>query len=357
MADGTGIEDGAADSIARSPTVDAWLEALPDQSCGADPEYDDEFREMEKAAIGKPGTQFAEDSDAVAPDWRAVSGYAETLFERTRDVRVAIYWARSRLRTEGFASLPSSLRLVHGLLDRHWDAVHPMPDGDDAYARVNALNDMASATSLLGDLRESMVVSDRTIGEVRARDVEIALGTLEARSTDPSYSRSQIEQMLAAAAASNPELVAVPRVALEYVERLKDLMRERVGYASAPEMVPITAILGSVGEMMPAAESAAPAPEPEGDGSVRADAGPRGALRSGLPGVIDTRADALKAIDMVCDYLERTEPTNPAQLLLRRARRLVNKNFLELVRELAPESLGEVARIMGMSADEVASSE
>ena len=56
---------------------------------------------------------------------------------------------------------------------------------------------------------------------------------------------------------------------------------------------------------------------------------------------------------MVCDYLERAEPTNPAQLLLRRARRLVNKNFLELVRELAPESLGEVARIMGMSADEV----
>ena len=42
---------------------------------------------------------------------------------------------------------------------------------------------------------------------------------------------------------------------------------------------------------------------------------------------------------MVCEYLERTEPTNPAQLLLRRARKLVNKNFVELVRELAPESL------------------
>ena len=30
-------------------------------------------------------------------------------------------------------------------------------------------------------------------------------------------------------------------------------------------------------------------------------------------------------------------------LLLRRARKLVNKNFVELVRELAPESLNEVA--------------
>ncbi len=56
---------------------------------------------------------------------------------------------------------------------------------------------------------------------------------------------------------------------------------------------------------------------------------------------------------MVCEYLERTEPTNPAQLLLRRARKLVNKNFVELVRELAPESLNEVARVMGISAEEL----
>ena len=75
--------------------------------------------------------------------------------------------------------------------------------------------------------------------------------------------------------------------------------------------------------------------------------------RDGLTGAIESRDDALRAIDMVCEYLERTEPTNPAQLLLRRARRLVNKNFVELVRELAPESLGEVARVMGISADEL----
>jgi type VI secretion system protein ImpA len=68
---------------------------------------------------------------------------------------------------------------------------------------------------------------------------------------------------------------------------------------------------------------------------------PRGGGRS-LTGSIEIRNDALRAIDMVCEYLERTEPTNPAQLLLRRARKLVNKNFVELVRELAPESLNEV---------------
>jgi type VI secretion system protein ImpA len=74
--------------------------------------------------------------------------------------------------------------------------------------------------------------------------------------------------------------------------------------------------------------------------------------QAGLSGAIDTRLDALRAIDMVCEYLERTEPTNPAQLLLRRARKLVDKNFLELVREFAPQSVEEVARILGVPADD-----
>ena len=59
-------------------------------------------------------------------------------------------------------------------------------------------------------------------------------------------------------------------------------------------------------------------------------------------------AEALRAIEMVCDYLERAEPTNPAQLLLRRAGRLLGHNFLQLMKELAPDALSEVARIMGV---------
>ena len=89
---------------------------------------------------------------------------------------------------------------------------------------------------------------------------------------------------------------------------------------------------------------------------IRAGAARGGRTRSGGLGTrIDSRADALRAIEMVCDYLERAEPTSPAQLLLRRASKLVDKNFLELVREFAPEAFGEVAKVMGVSADESSS--
>ena len=79
----------------------------------------------------------------------------------------------------------------------------------------------------------------------------------------------------------------------------------------------------------------------------------RRGYRVGLSGGIDSGNAALRAIELVYECLERTEPNNPAQLLLRRARKLVIKNFVELVRELAPESLNEVARVMGISAEEL----
>jgi type VI secretion system protein ImpA len=51
------------------------------------------------------------------------------------------------------------------------------------------------------------------------------------------------------------------------------------------------------------------------------------ARRGGGPQSIESREDAIKALQAICAYLERSEPTNPAQLLLRRAERLIDKSF------------------------------
>jgi len=288
----------------------------------------------------------------VPPDWRAVLAHTQSLFERTRDLRIAVYWTRACMRLEGVASLTEGLRLIHGLLSRYWEELHPMPDDGDAYARVNALNEMGSLRGMLGDLRDSLVLDDRSVGELRGRDVEVALGVLEPRSGDVAYSRSTVEQMLSEGAQAKPEVREFPARALAQVAELQQLMRDRVGYASAPELDALVTTLTGLRDLMPAADAGDGAAGEGGSGEAEGDSPRRGGGRS-LTGSIESRNDALRAIDMVCEYLERTEPTNPAQLLLRRARKLVNKNFVELVRELAPESLNEVARVMGISAEEL----
>ena len=351
-------DDMAEGAPAEAPPtiVDAWLESLGDPPCGEDLEYDNDFLELTQAVAGKPGSQFAEPQP---PDWLAVRGLSETLLDRTRDLRIAVMWGRAMLHVEGAISLPETLRLVHGLLDRHWDTLHPVPDDGDAYARVNVLTDMCSTAGLLGDLRAALVIGNRAIGELSGRDIAIALGQFEAREDESPPGKDQIEEMLRSAVADEPALGTLATKSLDVLERLGALMGDRVGSGDSPDLAPLVDAIAGIGSLMPipAVESATDdAGFADADAAADTDSGASPTRRGsahGLGDTIDTRADALRAIDMVCEFLERTEPTNPAQILLRRARRLVNKNFLELVREFAPDAVGEVARIMGVSADDL----
>jgi type VI secretion system protein ImpA len=45
--------------------------------------------------------------------------------------------------------------------------------------------------------------------------------------------------------------------------------------------------------------------------------------------------------------MEQHEPSNPAPLLIRRAQRLVQMNFLEIVKDLMPDSLSTIEKLAG----------
>jgi len=338
--------------------VDDWFEPLPDADapCGADLEYDNTFLELSQAAQGKPETQFA---PAEPPNWREVQDISQSLFERTRDLRVAMHWARAKVQLEGLRALPDTLRLFVGLLDRFWDTLHPTPDPDDgdAYARLNVLNLLAEVEGLVGDTRSALVIQNRSIGELRVRDIEVMLGKYPPRDGESPMSRAQVEQMLSAAIEQNPALATVASSALVHLKELSSLLNDKVGIERAPDVRPLHNLISCVAQAMPAAgadEEAATEGE-EAEGGESGGGGAKRAAGKGMSGGGDSRAVALKYIDMGCAYLQRTEPTNPAQCLPHRPPRLINKNFLQLMRELAPDALTEVARIMGVDPETIQS--
>ena len=49
----------------------------------------------------------------------------------------------------------------------------------------------------------------------------------------------------------------------------------------------------------------------------------------------------------MCDFLERTEPSNPAPLLIKRALRLLDRSFIDIIQDLAPESFEQIERLAG----------
>jgi len=91
--------------------------------------------------------------------------------------------------------------------------------------------------------------------------------------------------------------------------------------------------------------------EAGGDGAgVGAAGGGGGGGVGGAPisGDIRTPQDVIKLIDKICAYYERNEPSSPIPLLLKRAQRLVSKNFLDVIKELTPDTLRAIEALGGI---------
>ena len=73
--------------------VEQLLEPVSAESpCGENLEYDADFQEMERGSQGTPEQQFGDTViEAQSPDWKTVRGKALELFQRTKDLRVAVY--------------------------------------------------------------------------------------------------------------------------------------------------------------------------------------------------------------------------------------------------------------------------
>ena len=52
-------------------------------------------------------------------------------------------------------------------------------------------------------------------------------------------------------------------------------------------------------------------------------------------------------IDKMCDFYARSEPSSPVPIILRRAQRLVGKNFWDILNDLSPSAVDTVKVISG----------
>jgi type VI secretion system protein ImpA len=66
-----------------------------------------------------------------------------------------------------------------------------------------------------------------------------------------------------------------------------------------------------------------------------------------LSGEIASRDDVVRALEKICDYYARHEPSSPLPLLLQRCKRLATMSFIEIVKEMVPDGMSQVEIIAG----------
>lgn len=327
---------------------DLLTEISAEAACGGDLAYDPDFMALEQAARGKPEQQFGETIvPAVEPNWIDVRNRAEALFARTKDLRIAVLLTRALLRQSALPGLSDGLALLQQMLARFWDTVHPCLDAEDdndPTMRLNALGALVDPEGMLRDMREAHLIPAGATGRVTVRDILVAANKLPA-SGDAVLSAGQIQGAILAAAETHAASIEAARQSLRSLREMQALLNDRLGTDRSLNLQPLTEIVELVVKTCDGATGATTAVA-ESSSATTGDSTPPSA--ASLPGDIRTREDAIRLLERVCEFMERTEPSNPAPLLIRRAQRLVSKNFIEIMEDLAPDSLGAIKGIAGI---------
>jgi len=326
------------------PDLETLLAPLAaDAPCGPDLEYDPAFQAMLEAGAGKPERQYGDNVyPAEPPDWPTVHARASELAQRTRDLRIGVWLTRSGARLNGLRDAVSGLRLIEGLLDRYWDTVHPLldaSDNNDPTARANALGALSDPVAGLADLRAASLTGHR--GALTVREIELALGPADPMPGESVPTEDGVVQAVTVAVGADPELATMMKSGHDAALAVASSLERRLEATQSPDLVPLKKVLQRVAE---AARKASGVAE-DGAGAE----GQPAATTNRQSGAINSREDVNRVLERVCEWIERNEPTNPAPLLIRRAQRLMSKNFIDIIRDLTPDGVREIEKLAGIA--------
>ena len=345
--------------------IEALLgEIAADAPCGEDLEYDPEFAELETLSQGAPERQYGDTIIAAEPpDWRGVKKTALALCQRTRDLRVGVTLARALLHTDGLPGFLDGLSVVAGWLERYWGGVYPLLDPDDdndPTLRVNTLVALCDQDATLRGLRETPLVSSRALGRFSLRDVQIADGVLTpVAGTDEAELPTPAKIDGAFLDADLDELRATAGAAAEAVQlaaRIEALLTDQVGVTQAPDMSDLREVLKEIRQVL--AEQLhrrGVGLTDEGGGDATGDEGALTGVAAGqrlVVGEIGSREDAIRMLEKISEYFERNEPSSPVPFLLKRTKKLVTKDFMAILHDLAPGGTEQASLIFGLQSEE-----
>jgi len=320
----------------------------PDAPCGIDLEDTQLLASFDAFRVFGNDTPLRPDID-----WRQIRDQAAEALAKSHDLRLLAHLATATLRVDGLKSFCALLPVAERWLTERWELAFPRVD-EDAVLRKNALSCFADRMAVIDPLRRAPIAAHRQLGSFSLRDLELASGQLSPTEADQEVpSSAQIEATLAAATVEElSSLAQAVTAASAALMNVAGAMQQRAGFQSAPDFDPLARPLARIQSLLTehlATRTAANLPTPA---SASNSAGSAPAAGSVLVGEIASRQDAIRAIDAIAAFFRKNEPSSPVPLLLDRAKRLVSKSFLEVLEDIAPESLTQVRQLGGIKGED-----
>ncbi|ELN2737638.1 type VI secretion system protein TssA [Pluralibacter gergoviae] len=332
--------------------IDEFLTPVaPEQPCGDNLEYDADFQAMEQASQGKAEQQFGDTIIPAEPaDWMQVEKLAVGLLARTKDLRVMVALTHAWTRRRGLAGYADGVTLIRQALALWWQPLYPLLEEygeEDPFYRINALAGLGDKSSLTTSLRNALLL--RSSGdELSLRDAQALLDGSKTECPDYPGGRSRLIDELARA--EQPGIQAIVTIH-QQLQAIYDLLVAKLGESNVPEMEQLLKSVGLVAgacqitdlsTFQPAGEESAVS-EP----TTATAAAPAPQAVDWRNAQVTTRADAQLMLEKAKQYFARYEPSHPAPLMIERVQKLAELDFMEIIRDLAPDGVHQLETIFG----------
>lgn len=328
---------------------------------GKNTEYDTKFAELESAAISTAEQQYGDTVIAgKEPDWQQTLKLASELSEKTYDLRILLLLTRSLTRLHGLEGALYGITSVHTISDNFWESLHPqlvIDEEFDPQIRFSALSNFADVEGLTSDIRQSVVITS-PLGIFTVKDLERLLDQGSIEMNGVTVTDAQFEQVIADQRKSeDAPALELPQQIIAQIEALQKLYSEKMGPEYQPDLGMLLRPLQRINVLLHANDRAfheagaqPNSTDNEADGVVSSSSASNGAVKG--VGGIHSRKDALRQLELVSRYLEINEPTNPAPFLIRRAMKFMDMNFMDILREMAPDGLNQASFITGVEPEQ-----
>jgi len=360
------------------------IDISPDSPCGENLEQDHVFAQLENEAKFIPERQMGNVIiPEKGPDWKKVRDSALTLLERSRDIQVAMYLTCGLVQTDGFRGLDNGLSLINGLLQKHWDDVHPRQDPEDDYPvlRMNTLATLNDDKKIIDPLLNLPLTKSR-LGEFSWNQIEASKSKVEAlshmsqegyveslkKSLNKDAPGTLEEAKIKASAYLNSigaafnetdlqnlrDLGNTIKHTLEQAEAILAISSDKAGSENAPDISRFIKLFKNLQKLFDEKiklKEALALEQGESE-AVRLDVlAMTDITQRGVKTVkgngIHSREDVIFAIDGICKYFESYEPSSPVPFLLQRAKKLLSMNFMEILQDLTPDAISQAENICG----------
>ena len=333
-------------------TFEEITQSFSNENCGENLEYSQEFLALMRSLEYKPEQQFGDTIiEAESPEWSQAERQALALCEKTCDLRVLETLVRTWTAQRGLLGYAHGLEIIFKAISAFWEAIYPPlveEDGyEDPFPRINALSALVAVDGILSTLRSSPILSGN-YGSLSLREAE---QIIDGTKNDFPGGRGRLAEMFSQAKIAEAAEINALYKAHHLLQSIEALVVEKLGQEWRPEFNHGIQLLGTVVNLVgdlgvddigeepsSTAQSDAAASTALDEGASKASKAEALKAVSWKEVAINTRADAVLALEKVCSYFEVHEPSHPAPYLIRRVQQTIPLNFYDKLKDLIPSS-------------------